>query len=122
MAKPDHTAPARPVAAPRTQRKPTNPLSRPYWTFEEAQHLRNYLPASAVTTAIGIQALTRVLANSEAFRALQESCDPTEPTQTPFAADVTEGLFAALYVLSERAVQVCEEMQERWEGRREREA
>ena len=64
---------------------------------------------------MGIHALTCTLANSEAFRGLQETCDPTDPTQMPFGAQLTEGLFTALYMLSEQAVIACGDLQDRVE-------
>jgi len=115
MADSDHTAPARPDAAPRADRKPTNPLGRPYWTFDPAGDPKRYLPAACTTLAMGIRAVTCALANSEAFRVLQETCEPTDPTQTPFDAQLTEGLFAALYMLSEQAVYACGDLQDRVE-------
>lgn len=99
MAKPDHTAVARDDA-----RIPTNPLSRPYWTLAEADpNQRDAATLAGLTTAI--RALARVLANSEAFRDLHANSqsDTIEPSCSPFDAPTTEGLFAALYFLSEQA-------------------
>lgn len=104
MAKPDHTA-----VAPHDARIPTNPLSRPYWTLAEAdfgQH--DAATLAGLTTAI--HALARVLTNSEAFRDLHASSqsDTIEPGCSPLDAPTTEGLFAALYFLSEQAEQLSQ--------------
>ncbi len=99
MAKSDHTAVAHDDA-----RIPTNPLSRPYWTLAEADFGQHDAAALAgLTTAI--RALTRVLTNSEAFRDLHthSQSDTIEPGCCPLDAPTTEGLFAALYFLSEQA-------------------
>lgn len=99
MAKPDHTS-----AAHDDARIPTNPLSRPYWTLVEADlGQQDAATLAGITTAI--RALARVLANSEAFRDLHTNSqsDTIEPGCSPLDAPTTEGLFAALYFLSEQA-------------------
>ncbi|MBD8872859.1 hypothetical protein [Rhodanobacter sp. DHB23] len=99
MAKPDHTAVARDDA-----RIPTNPLSSHYWTLTEAKpEQQDAATLAGLTTAI--RALARVLANSEAFRDLHTNSqsDTIEPGCCPLDAPTTEGLFAALYFLSEQA-------------------
>lgn len=99
MANPDHTAVARDDA-----RIPTNPLSRPYWTLADADpDQQDAATLAGHTTAI--RALARVLANSEAFRDLHANSqsDTVEPSRCPLDASTTEGLFAALYFLSEQA-------------------
>ena len=97
MAKPDHTAVAHDDA-----RIPTNPLSRPYWTLADADQ-QDAATLAGLTTAI--RALVRVLTNSEAFRDLHTNSqsDSIEPGYCPLDAPTTEGLFAALYFLSEQA-------------------
>ena len=99
MAKPDHTS-----AAHDDARIPTNPLSRPYWTLAEADlDQQDAATLAGLTTAI--RALARVLTNSEAFRDLHTNSqsDTIEPGCCPLDAPTTEGLFAALYFLSEQA-------------------
>ncbi len=99
MAKPDHKAVAHDNA-----RIPTNPLSRPYWTLAEVARVQQDAATLAgLTTAI--RALARVLTNSEAFRDLHANnqSDTIEPGCCPLDAPTTEGLFAALYFLSEQA-------------------
>lgn len=101
MAKPYHTSPAH--ASVRTS-PPLNPLSRRYWTFEDATP--EQIDAAALAGIItGIHALARVLANSEAFREIHASSesDTIEPGRCPLDPTTTEGLFAALYFLSEQA-------------------
>lgn len=96
MAKPDHKGAAHAGT-------PSNPLSRPYWTQAYADSSEHDAATLAgITTAI--HALTRVLANNEALRDIQTNSEPDDaPDGIPLDAVVTEGLFAALYFLSEQA-------------------
>jgi hypothetical protein len=95
MAKPDHKG-AEYVGTP------TNPLSRPYWTQAYADPSEHDTATLAgITTAI--HALARVLANNEALRELHANSEPDDLDGVPLDASVTEGLFAALYFLSEQA-------------------
>ncbi|MDO1530593.1 hypothetical protein QMK61_17290 [Fulvimonas sp. R45] len=106
MAKPNHTSPAHASARIRT---PINPLSRPYWTLEDAAP--DQTDAAALAGIItGIHALARVLANSEAFRDIHSNSesDTIEPGRRPLDATTTEGLFAALYFLSEQAEELSQ--------------
>lgn len=112
MARSDHTARARPNASPRSQRKPSNPLGRLYWILDEFPNPAQRLPAICATLAEGIQAVTRILANSEAYRVLQGSSADHPPTHSPLAPELVEGLFAALYMLSEQAAQTSWDMLE----------
>lgn len=99
MAKPDHTS-----AAHDDARIPTNPLSRPHWGLAEAAPGQRDA-ATLAGIAIAIRALARVLTNSEAFRDLHANSqsDTIDPGCSPLDAPTTEGLFAALYFLSEQA-------------------
>jgi hypothetical protein len=104
MAKPDHTSVAHDDAP-----IPTNPLSRPYWTLTETDlGQQDAATLAGLTTAI--RALARVLTNSEAFRDLHANSqsDTIEPGCSPLDAPTTEGLFAALYFLSEQAEQLSQ--------------
>jgi hypothetical protein len=121
MAKSNHKARARPVAVPRPARKPTNALGRPYWVLglgsADAQlapllGTKHHLPATCATLTKGVRALAQILGNSEAFRALQEGCDGFDPSQAPFDVNLTDGLFAALFALSDQAEQACMDMLE----------
>jgi len=107
MAKADHKARTRPDVAVHRQRKPTNPLGRQIWTLESSGTFKQRLPGTCATLTRGVQALVRVLANNEALRATQASSDAVEPGDWPFDDQLTEGLFAALYMLSEHAEQAC---------------
>ena len=107
MAKPDHKARTRPDVAVHRQRKPTNPLGRQLWSLESSNLSKQRLPSTCATLTRGVHTLVRVLANNEALRAAQASCDAVEPGHWPFDDQITEGLFAALYMLSEHAEQVC---------------
>jgi hypothetical protein len=99
MATHDHTS-----AAPDLARIPINPLARPYWTLAEVPRGQEDAAILAgITTAI--RCLARVLTNSEAFRDIHANCesDTVEPGHCPLDAPTTDGLFAALYFLSEQA-------------------
>ena len=100
MAKPDHTSAAR-------ERVPTNPLSRVYWTRAEAAP-GDHDAATLAGITIAVHALARVLANNEALRDVQANSESVEPGYYPLEAPVTEGLFAALYFLSEQAEQLAQ--------------
>ncbi len=52
---------------------------------------------------LGIHTLASVLANSEAFRAQNKANQPDLLEPAPLDAMTTEGLFAALYFLSDQA-------------------
>ncbi|WP_157510922.1 hypothetical protein [Frateuria sp. Soil773] len=99
MATPNHTSPAH-----HDTRIPTNPLSRPYWTLADAAP-EQHDAATLVGLTTAIRALARVLTNSEAFRDLHTNSqsDTIDPGCCPLDAPTTEGLFAALYFLSEQA-------------------
>ena len=106
MAKPHHTSPAHASVCTRI---PLNPLSRRYWTLDEATP--EQMDAAALAGIItGIHALARVLANSEAFREIHASSesDTIEPGRSPLDPATTEGLFAALYFLSEQAEEISQ--------------
>jgi hypothetical protein len=95
MAEPDHKGAA-------YVGTPTNPLSRPYWTRAYADPSEHGAATLAgITTAI--HALACVLANNEALRDIQANCEPDDLDGVPLNAPITEGLFAALYFLSEQA-------------------
>lgn len=104
MAKPDHTSAARNDAP-----IPTNPLSRPYSTLADASP-DEHDAATLAGLTVAIHALARVLANSEAFRDLHANSDSNTiaPGCSPLDAPTAEGLFAALYFLSEQAEQLSQ--------------
>jgi hypothetical protein len=106
MATQDHTSAAYDDAPTRI---PTNPLSRPYWTLAEATPER-LDTATLAGMLSGIRALARVLTNSEAFRDIHSSSvsETIDPGWCPLDAPTTEGLFAALYFLSEEADALCQ--------------
>ena len=88
---------------------PINPLSRLYWTLEDvAPDQMNAAALAGITT--GIHTLARVLANSEAFRDIHSNSesDTIEPGRCPLDATTVEGLFAALYFLSEQAEELSQ--------------
>jgi hypothetical protein len=95
-------------AAP--ERAPTNPLSRPYWTRAEAAP-GDHDAATLAGVTLAIHALARVLANSEAFREIHATSEGFDERCTPLDAPVTEGLFAALYFLSEQAEQLAQPLE-----------
>lgn len=106
MATVDHTAAARP-SAPNGATRPTNPLGRPFWTLSLAKDGDQRRPARIAGLCMGIQAVTRILANSDSFRVIQSKCAEMESGNWPLDSEVTEGLFAALYFLSEQAELAC---------------
>jgi len=106
MATQDHTSATQDGAPTRI---PTNPLSRPYWTLAEVTY--DQLDTATLAGMLsGIRALARVLTNSEAFRDIHfnSESDTVDPGWCPLDAPTTEGLFAALYFLSEEADALCQ--------------
>ncbi len=101
MATPDNTEHAR--ADQPSGARPSNPLGRPYWTLTLAENAKQRRAARLGGLCLGIHAVSRILANSDAFRELQTTCESTEPGHWPLQGDMTEGLFAALYFLGEEA-------------------
>jgi hypothetical protein len=97
---PDHTASARPSEP---HGKSTNPLGRPFWTHSVIDDASESAAATLAGMTMGLSALARILANNEAYREAQKSDQDVEPGYWPLEAQVTEGLFAALYFLSEQA-------------------
>jgi hypothetical protein len=110
MATHDHTVSARlEKTLGRNAPKPTNPLSRPFWTLALVGDPREERPARLAGISMGIYALSRLLANNEALRDTQANSQAVEPGHWPLAPDLTEGLFAALYFLSEHAESLSSE-------------
>jgi len=101
VATPDHTAHTRSSVPP--DDKPTNPLGHPFFAEETAAEPRQRLAAKHNGIAMAINTITCLLANSDTFRDTQAHGMPTEPGQWPLGALHTEGLFAALYFLSQYA-------------------
>ena len=84
---------------------PHNPLSQPYWTRAYADPSQ-YDAATLAGITTAIHALARVLGNNEALRDIQANSEPDDSGDLgdyPLDSPVTEGLFAALYFLSEQA-------------------
>lgn len=106
MANADHTIPARPYGSP--EKRPTSPLGRPYWALSLAKNAKLVEATRLAALNTGIQAVSRILANSEAFRVVQADCGPVEPGHWPLEADITEGLSAALYFLGEHAMHLTQ--------------
>ena len=79
------------------------------WTYEGVEP-RDQAIAALTGMLMGVHALARVLANSEAFRGQAESDQDPPAEQRPLDAAITEGLFAALYFLSEHAQESAEEL------------
>ncbi|MFC4526894.1 hypothetical protein ISN76_09350 [Dyella halodurans] len=106
MATIDHTA-ATGSSASNGVTRPTNPLGRPFWTLSLAKDADKFRSARITGLCMGIQAVTRILANSDTFRVIQSKCDQMEPGSWPLDSEITEGMFAALYFLSEQAEFAC---------------
>lgn len=107
MAEVNHTARAR---AGQPCRHPTNPLGRPHWLLSLADNPKQCEAAEIAGVCLGIHAISRILANSEAFRALLADGGSAEPGYVPLGNDVTEGLFAALYFLGSQAMSLTQPM------------
>jgi hypothetical protein len=101
MAQTDNTQSARDVEP--TEHKPLNPLGRVHWMVSESRGARARAEATLAMHCTGIHALARLLANSEAFRDVQANSQSVEPGHWPLNGQITDGLFTALLVLSERA-------------------
>ena len=95
MAEPDHKGAA-------YAGTPRNPLSQPYWTRAYADPSQ-YDAATLAGITTAIHALARVLGNNEVLRDIQANSEPGDSDGYPLDSPVTEGLFAALYFLSEQA-------------------
>lgn len=81
---------------------PSNPLSRLHPSRLHAAP-GQYEAATLAGITVAIHALARVLANHESFRDVQANCQSVEAGCLPLDAPTAEGLFAALYFLSEQA-------------------
>lgn len=91
------------------QRRHVSPLGRKFWTYEGIEP-RDHTLAALTGMLMGVHALARVLANSDAFRGQLESSQEPPLKQLPLDVSITEGLFAALYFLSEHAQETAEEL------------
>ena len=83
--------------------KHLNPLGRVHWMASESRGARARAEATLAMHCTGIHALERLLANSEAFRDVQANCQTVEPGHWPLNGQITDSLFTALLMLSERA-------------------
>ncbi len=101
MAKTDHTWGTRDFAPIGDTH--LNPLGRIHWVLSECHGARQRAEAMLAMHCTGIHALVRLLGNSEAFRDMQANCQSVEPGHWPLNGHITEGLFTALLMLSERA-------------------
>ncbi|MFC4525105.1 hypothetical protein ISN76_02555 [Dyella halodurans] len=106
MATADHTAAAGP-SAPNGIVRPTNPLGRPLWTLSLAEDADKFRTARIARLCMGIQAVTRLLCNSDTRSVIQSKCDEMEPDNWPLDSEDTESVRAALYFLSEQAELAC---------------
>jgi hypothetical protein len=88
--------------------KRLNPLGRVHWMITESHGARARAEATLAMHCTGIHALARLLANSEAFRDVQANCKTVEPGHWQLNGHITDGLFTALLVLSERAEQLSQ--------------
>ncbi|MFC4527405.1 hypothetical protein ISN76_13325 [Dyella halodurans] len=80
---------------------------RPFWTRSLGKEADKFRSARITGPCIGLQAVTRILANSDTLRVIQSKCEAMEPGSWPLDREVTEGMFAALYFLSEQAELTC---------------
>ncbi|MFC4764268.1 hypothetical protein [Dyella koreensis] len=101
MATPDHTVVARPSVP--SDGYPSNPLGRPFYLADTAGHPQQRRAAQLGGIAMAINAITCLLANSEAFRDAQANSVSVEPGHWPLTATCTEGLFAGVFFLAQYA-------------------
>jgi hypothetical protein len=88
-------------------RRPTNPLGRPYWMLTLAENDKQREAATIAGLCTGIHAVSRILVNHQAFCDSQAHSSEVEPGHWPLDAVLAEGLFAALYFLSEQAASLA---------------
>ena len=106
MAKSDHKARAQDFEPSDVKR--FNPLGRAHYLIRQDMSAQERAEAVLAMHCSGITALTRLLANSEAFRELNANCQTVEACHWPLDGQITEGLFAALLLLSEKAAELSE--------------
>ena len=97
--------------------KRLNPLGRVHWMITESRGARARAEATLAMHCTGIHALVRLLGNSEAFRDMQANCQSVEPGHWPLNGQITEGLFTALLMLSERAEALSQSLPEKTDAR-----
>jgi hypothetical protein len=83
--------------------KELNPLGRLQGTLSKRHGTRARSEAELAMHCTGIHALARLLANSETLRDVQANSESVTPGHWPLNGHITDGLFTALLVLSERA-------------------
>jgi len=96
----DHKTHSRPAPS---RALPTNPLGHPFGVPLFIEHAPQREAMQLVSLCRGMHAVVRILANSDLFRDIQINCADVEPGYWPLDADLTQGLFAALHVMSEQA-------------------
>jgi hypothetical protein len=110
MAQSDHQPTAHDVES--INDKHLNPLGRIHWMLAESRGARARAEAILAMHCSGIHALARLLANSEAFRDVQANCQSVEPGHWPLNGQISDGLFTALLLLSERAEALSQSLPE----------
>jgi hypothetical protein len=90
--------------------KQLNPLGRIHWMLSASHGPRARAETVLTMHCTGIHALARLLANSEALRDIQANCESVEPGHWPLNGEITDGLFTALLILSERAEQLSQSL------------
>jgi hypothetical protein len=81
-----------------------NALGRPFWTW--SPELQPVSKLAGLT--MGMHAISRLLANSEAFHAMRNSSEAVDSVDLPLKTPIVEGLLAALHFLSEQARQLSQ--------------
>jgi hypothetical protein len=108
MAKTKHKGGARDFAPIGDKR--LNPLGRMHCMLSECHGARMRAEAVLAMHCAGIHALVRLLGNSETFRDVQANCQSVETGHWPLNGQITEGLFTALLMLSERAAELSQSL------------
>lgn len=82
---------------------PTNPLARPYDVPDAIEDPQQRLLARLAGIHMAVNVLTGLLGNSETFRDQQSCARPSGPGEWPLPPTCVEGLFLAVYYLSQYA-------------------
>ncbi len=105
MADIDHKADTHPLPTEALSHEafPTNPLARPYDVPDAVEDPQQRLLTRLAGIHMAVNVLTGLLGNSETFRDRQSCAQPTEPGEWPLPPTCVEGLFLAVYYLSQYA-------------------
>ncbi|GLQ47518.1 hypothetical protein GCM10007862_25690 [Dyella lipolytica] len=97
MAKPDHTAHARPSVP--TDRKSTSPFDGPLFPLDPVKASRQTYITKLAGTALAAHVIRELLSNSEAFHRAKANGKRIETGHWPLTPSQTNGLHAAIHFL-----------------------